>query len=251
MTYGWRVPLLLVGIVLSISHLGWRAHANLARQLKSNGSQSSVSDSVKLMSNANAPDASLIIPGKSVGTVRLGDSQKQFWTIFPKLDPNNDEVTYPCPNGNTITELHGLGLHALSQREVVAYLQGGHIFEIMSPASQFHTGDGITAGSKPEMVREKYPGLEAFWLANIRDLISQSRDFVYWVDPRRGIAFEFYYDQSIKERRVYSITVFEPGKNFIPRGCLWYPKNRHKLPSYALEPPRESVQIPDFTISVS
>ena len=233
-------PLLLAGMLLSVFYVGWGANASFAQQSKSNGSQSSTSDSGKSASKATAPDASLIIPGKSIGHLRLGDSQQQFSEFFPALDVSNSEVTYPCVNGTNITELHWLDLDATIHGEVVAYLQEKRAFEISSSTSQFRTKDGITAGTKPEEVRQKYPDVEAFWLANSRDLASQTRDFVYWVDTRQGIAFEFYYDQYLKERRVSGIYVFEQGKDFIRRGCLWHPKNWRKLAAYSLEPPTES-----------
>lgn len=216
------------------------AHSNFSHQFESDGSRSSISDSKKLISKETSPDASLIIPGRSVGQLSLGDSEQQFWRLFPRRGGGGDEFNYPCVNGIYITELHWLDLEALVHGEVVAYLQNGRIFEISSSISDFRTKDGISPGSKPEQVRQRYPGLEAFWLANYRDLASQTRDFAYWVDARRGIAFEFYYDRYLKERRVSRIYVFEPGKNFKWRGCLWNPENWHKLLPYSLQPPSKS-----------
>lgn len=173
-------------------------------------------------------EKSLIIPGKSVGELKLGDSEEQFRSIF-KWKPNADEhYTYPAVSGCPASEeLHWLDAgnppfasRAAVHAGVFAYLRNGHIFQISVATPLFRTTNGITEDSPPENVRRFYSKLESYWRVNQRDPATGDRDFIYWVDKNQGIAFEFAYAGDVRKRLVYRTYVFQPGTDFLPEG--WF-----------------------------
>lgn len=193
------------------------------------------------------PQKSLIVPGQSVGELKLGQSKEQFRNVL-NWKPNVDEdYSYPGSSGCLAREeLHwldagnppfsaGTTVHA----GVFAYLRNGRIFQIAVATPLFQTADGITENSSPEKVKRSYPHLEAYWRVNQRDLATGDRDFIYWVDENKGVAFEFFYARNVRKRLVYRIYVFEQGANFVPEGCIQSPQSWRKLQPYSLEPPVE------------
>jgi len=193
---------------------------------------------------AQAPNKSLIVPGQSVGELKLGDSADQFRKAFA-WKPNVDEhYHYPamsaCPASE---ELHWLDAGnppfssgAAVHDGVYAYLRNSHVFQIAVATPLFEIANGITEDSSPDKVKQFYPNMEAYWLVNRRSPATD-RDFIYWVDETKGIAFEFYYARNIRKRLLHRIYVFAPSANFLPQGCVQYPQAWRKITPYSLEPP--------------
>lgn len=203
--------------------------------------------SLAVATSGQVSEKSLIIPGKSVGELKLGDSEEQFRSIF-NWKPNVDEhYTYPAISGCPPSEeLHWLdaGNPPFASREdvyegVFAYLRTSQIVLIEVASPRFRTVNGITLNSTPDSVRRFYPGLAAFWLKHKGYPAEGSREDIYWVDEAKGIAFQLVYNVEKRKRVVNHIAVFRPGTTFFPEGCLDYPREWQKIAPYSLELPTE------------
>jgi hypothetical protein len=185
--------------------------------------------------NSNS-DFWLIVPGKRIGKLLLGDTKDRFWQLFQRYEPGSDEYTYPCGNVS-ITEL---GHIEAASNPISAYAKNGHIYQISASGSLSRTADGITEYSSPQKVKRFYPGLEAYWLEHYRAVEGQSRDSIFWVDAKHGIAFQLDYSKDDHGRFVGEIYVFNPNENFQPLVCLRPPQVWKKIAPYSLEPPGQS-----------
>jgi hypothetical protein len=176
-----------------------------------------------------------IIPGKSVGQLKLGDPGSRVLDLFP-WDPKRDEQhTYAFCGPRT--EYHWLDNDHLGSWGLFVYVRDDHIFQIESATPRFKTVGGITVNSPPQLVRVHYHTLRAFQLRYSAADVSGGRDLIYWVDLPQGIAFEFYFDRNQGERRVNRISTFLPGTQFLPGGCIVPPQEWIELAPYSLEPP--------------
>jgi hypothetical protein len=185
-------------------------------------------------------DATLIIPGQSVGLLRLGDTRERTFELFPKKANYDEEYTYgePCPR----TEIHWLDIDPGKENETVSngvfvYLKQGRVVQIESATPRYRTSEGITEDSSPEDVRRSYPELQAYALTGSGAEVVGGRDLIYWVEGPKGIAFELYYDHKTNKRRVRKIIVFEPARDFRPEGCVSPPQELRQLKPFTLEPP--------------
>jgi hypothetical protein len=192
-------------------------------------------------------EKSLIVPGQSVGKLKLGDSEDQFRNLFtwkPNVDEHN---TYPAISGCPASEeLHWLDAGnppfssgAKVHDGVSAYLRNGHIFQIEVATPLFRTADGITEDAPPAKLKLFYPNLDAFWLKHKGYSVEGSKEDIYWVDETKGIAFQLVYNVDKHRRVVHSIAVFLPSTTFSPDGCLYYPRQWQKIAPYSLELPPE------------
>jgi hypothetical protein len=66
-----------------------------------------------------------------------------------------------------------------------------------------------------------------------------SRPPVFWVDKKKGIAFELAFDPSHHKRYIYKIIVFEPNKNFCPEQETINSTKWQSIDPYSVEPPRD------------
>ncbi len=173
----------------------------------------------------------LIKPGLSVGVLQLGGTRKRVIGLLGKK-PEDEEYSYgePCPR----EEIHWLDLQ-MNSNGLFVYLNNGQIFQIESATRRYRTADGITEGSSPADVHRIYSEVETFVLTNSKAKVNGGRDLVYWVDHKRGIAFEFYYDRLTRKRRLSKVIVFEPGSRFQPGGCVLPPQQLRKLQPFATE----------------
>lgn len=221
------IKVTLFGIVLVLLF-----HIDSAKEMRPSGKR--VVKQTKPQLANPITNSSLIVPGERIGPLRLGDTQQRFWKLFQRYDPGSSEYTLKCGT-DVITELHWSDI---DDNGLFAYLRNGHIFEISSATRRFHTKDALTVDSTPQAVQRNYPGVEAYWLAHIRDLATGDRDFIYWVDQTYGIAFAFSYDQKLHKRQVFAIYVFEPKDRFVPLGCLSNTHDWQKIQPYSLETPQ-------------
>lgn len=238
----WRKSIVAAAAMATLSFSSLPIIKETSEHLKPSAQDSNPGHGAESHEGAIA-DAFLIDPGKSVGPLRLGDTEQRFWELFRKDDPGTDEVTYPCKGASgdeSITEVHWTDIGSNVDNGIWAYLRRGHVFQISDGSARYRTEWGVTVDSSPNRIRLSYTGLEAYWLTHSRSLAAGDRDFIYWVDRRHGIAFKFYYDSTARSRKVYAVDIFEPGEEFIPNGCLDSPHDWHKLAPYSAEPPRSS-----------
>jgi glycosyltransferase involved in cell wall biosynthesis len=176
----------------------------------------------------------MIEPGHSMGPLKLGDSLDRAQELFPKKDIDQ-EWDDAC--GSTIdwTDSNNPEGHG----EVFIRLKKGKIFQIESSTTRFHTADDITTFDPPEKVEKSYKDMRAWVLLTAPSPALGSRPPVFWIDKKRGIAFELAYDAPHRKRYVYKVIVFEPNKTFCPEQETVNSLKWQSIDAYRVEPPRE------------
>jgi len=176
----------------------------------------------------------IIEPGHSMGPLKLGDSLDRAQELFPKKDIDQ-EWDDAC--GSTIdwTDSNNPEGHG----EVFIRLKKGKIFQIESSTTRFHTADDITTFDPPEKVEKFYKEMRAWVLLTAPSPALGSRPPVFWIDKKKGIAFELAYDAPHRKRYVYKVIVFEPNKTFCPEQETVNSLKWQAIDAYRVEPPRE------------
>jgi glycosyltransferase involved in cell wall biosynthesis len=176
----------------------------------------------------------MIEPGHSLGPLKLGDSLDRAQELFPKKDIDQ-EWDDAC--GSTIdwTDSNNPEGHG----EVFIRLKKGKIFQIESSTTRFHTADDITTFDPPEKVEKSYKDMRAWVLLTAPSPAMGSRPPVFWIDKKKGIAFELAYDTPHRKRYVYKVIVFEPNKTFCPEQETVNSLKWQSIDAYRVEPPRE------------
>jgi hypothetical protein len=184
----------------------------------------------------------LILPGKSVGPLHLGDPESKFYKLFPD-GPNMD--FRPTYNPDCGTKLQWVDLdpsHPLSLGVTVLSHKGA-ITQIEAGTSRFRTQDGITWDSLPSQVKEHYPGLKAYEAIGTTSEAVGGRNLIFWVDWNRGLAFVFAYSRKGEQWGVYKIVVFSPGGKFCPEADVPTRDRWRELAPYSLEAPNHRASL--------
>ncbi|HVN22306.1 MAG TPA: glycosyltransferase, partial [Dongiaceae bacterium] len=176
----------------------------------------------------------IIDAGRSLGPLKLGDSEDRARELFPKKDIDQD---WEDACGSTIDWVDST--NPVGHGDVFIRLKKGKVFQIESSSTRFQTADGITTFDAPEKVEKLYKDMRAWVLLSPPSPALGSRPPVFWIEKKRGIAFELAYDVPHHKRYVYKVIVFEPNKMFCPEqetvnSLKWQP-----IDAYAQEPPRE------------
>lgn len=176
----------------------------------------------------------MIEPGHSMGPLKLGDSAERALELFPRkaIDQSWDDE---C--GTTIDWTDSN--NPVGHGEVFIRLKKGKVFQIESSTTRFHTAEDITTFESPEKVRSAYKDMKAWVLLTTPSPALGSRPPVFWIDKKKGIAFELAYDAQRHKRYVYKVIVFEPNKTFCPEQETVNSLKWQSISAYAEEPPRE------------
>jgi len=176
----------------------------------------------------------MIEPGHSMGPLKLGDSAERALELFPRkaIDQSWDDE---C--GTTIDWTDSN--NPVGHGEVFIRLKKGKVFQIESSTTRFHTAEDITTFESPEKVRNAYKDLRAWVLLTTPSPALGSRPPVFWIDKKKGIAFELAYDAQRHKRYVYKVIVFEPNKTFCPEQETVNSLKWQSISAYAEEPPKE------------
>jgi glycosyltransferase involved in cell wall biosynthesis len=176
----------------------------------------------------------MIEPGHSMGPLKLGDSLEHAQELFPKKDIDQ-EWDDAC--GSTIDWTDSN--NPVGHGEVFIRLKKGKVFQIESSTTRFHTAEDITTFDPPEKVENSYKELRAWVLLTPPSPALGSRPPVFWIDKKKGIAFELAYDTPHRKRYVYKVIVFEPNKMFCPEQETVNSLKWQSIDAYRVEPPRE------------
>ncbi len=188
----------------------------------------------------------LIVPGQSVGHLRLGDSRKSAMELFGRLDTEYDYNFKTKLNCSERKELRFWELKDKTNPLYVdygngawIYLRGDKIDQIKIQSEKIKTAEGLTLYSKPKQVRRFYPNIKTFVELNSGAKIVGGRNLIFWIDEEKGIAFEFQYMSKFKARRLAYIYVFEPKAEFLPQGCVYLETQGWKeIKPFSLEEPK-------------
>jgi hypothetical protein len=182
------------------------------------------------------PGPSVIIPGRSVGPLQLGDTRERALELFG--EPTEEYAYDENSLGRCkLTEMHWNDLIYNDRWGIFIYLRNNRIYQIFADTPRYATAAGITSDSSPQNVRRNHLTLQSYVLMHSGSKVNGGRDLIYWVDRSTGIAFEFYYHRSLDTRRVASIIVFEPDVEFLPKGCNEIPQEWRELKPFASELP--------------
>jgi glycosyltransferase involved in cell wall biosynthesis len=176
----------------------------------------------------------MIEAGHSLGPLKLGDSEDRAREVFPKKDIDQ-EWEDPC--GTTIDWTDST--NPIGHGEVFIRLKKGKVFQIESSTTRFHTAEDITTFDSPEKVKASYKELRAWVLLTPPSPALGSRPPVFWIDKKKGIAFELAYDVPHHKRYVYKVIVFQPNKTFCPEQETVDSVKWQAIDGYSLEPPKE------------
>jgi len=176
----------------------------------------------------------IIEPGHSLGPLKLGDSEERARELFPKKDIDQ-EWEDAC--GTTIDWTDST--NPIGHGEVFIRLKKGKVFQIESSTTRFHTAEDITTFESPQKAEASYKEMHAWVLLTPPSPALGSRPPVFWIDKKRGIAFELAYDVPHHKRYIYKVIVFQPNKLFCPEQETIDSVKWQALDSYALEPPKE------------
>jgi len=176
----------------------------------------------------------LIDPGHSLGPLKLNESPEHAQELFPKkdIDQEWDDACGSTFEWTDSTNPNGHG-------HVLIRAKKDKIFQIESSSSRFNTPEGITTFDSPQKVANAYKDLRAYALLIRPTPALGSRPLVFWLDKKKGIAFEFAYDAQQHKRYVYKIIVFVPNKTFCPEQETDDSLKWQAIDAYALEPPKE------------
>src|SRR5215471_14504125 len=176
----------------------------------------------------------IIEPGHSLGPLKLGDSEERARELFPKKDIDQ-EWEDAC--GTTIDWTDST--NPIGHGEVFIRLKKGKVFQIESSTTRFHTAEDITTFESPQKAEASYKEMHAWVLLTPPSPALGSRPPVFWIDKKRGIAFELAYDVPHHKRYVYKVVVFQPNKLFCPEQETVDSLKWQAIDGYALEPPKE------------
>jgi glycosyltransferase involved in cell wall biosynthesis len=176
----------------------------------------------------------MIEPGHSLGPLKLGDTEERARELFPKKDIDQ-EWEDAC--GTTIDWTDSS--NPIGHGEVFIRLKKGKVFQIESSTTRFHTAEDITTFESPQKAEASYKEMRAWVLLTAPSPALGSRPPVFWIDKKRGIAFELAYDVPHHKRYIYKVIVFQPNKLFCPEQETVDSVKWQALDSYALEPPKE------------
>lgn len=176
----------------------------------------------------------IIEPGHSLGPLKLGDTEERARELFPKKDIDQ-EWEDAC--GTTIDWTDST--NPIGHGEVFIRLKKGKVFQIESSTTRFHTAEDITTFESPQKAEASYKEMHAWVLLTPPSPALGSRPPVFWIDKKRGIAFELAYDVPHHKRYIYKVIVFQPNKLFCPEQETIDSVKWQALDSYALEPPKE------------
>lgn len=176
----------------------------------------------------------MIEPGHSLGPLKLGDSPEHAQELFPKKDIDQ-EWEDAC--GTTIDWTDSA--NPIGHGEVFIRLKKGKVFQIESSTTRFHTAEDITTFDSPEKVEKSYKDMRAWVLLSPPSPALGSRPPVFWIDKKKGIAFELAYDAPHHKRYVYKVIVFEPNKMFCPEQETVNSVKWQAIDAYAVEPSKE------------
>lgn len=178
----------------------------------------------------------LVVAGKRVGAVALGDAQAKILELFPK--PSIGSSRQPGSPGLVCGSEHTIGLlqDAKHPGFLDVFTKDGEVVEIVADGARYHTADGIASNSSPDEVRLHYGGLESYlFLGGYYEALNEG-PLVLWTDQKQGMAFSFAYpSRGDKTLVVFTMIVFKPRASFCAQGSVFPDADMwQKLPPYSL-----------------
>lgn len=184
---------------------------------------------------AKRSSIALIIPGQSVGQIKIGDSLERVFQLYPRLKRGDYYEQQGCQLGE-ITLPDAVGVYLKNKRVVQISAASNY------PKISAKTADKITAGSPAVQVKSRYPNAnKTFTKLNSIAVSTGYAPLIYWVDTTAGIAFEFYTDQA-RGRLIEKIHVFAPGGQVKFGGACETDDDLRELPPFTTKVPEKMIK---------
>ncbi len=181
----------------------------------------------------------LIVPGKSVGQLNLGDTKDRTFEIFP-IKQNTDEYeALDLWNRGCGTWYNWVDFKKKDMGNINVRFLERRVIQIESITTRFHTAEAISIYATPAQVRRLYKNLKAYVLRSNYSEADGGVPVIFWVDETKGIAFSFATTRKTRVRYLYSIIVFSPGSDLCPRGVSTKSDDWIELKPYSLNPSSE------------
>lgn len=184
----------------------------------------------------SAGSKELIVPGEGIGSLYLGDPESKFYSLFPDGPLKDFRPTYNVDCGAVLHWVDVDPTHPLSLG-VIVLSNKGIITQIEAGMPRFQTKDGISWGSRPRDVKNRYPGLKSYEAVGTTSEAVGGRNLVFWVDTKQGLGFVFAYSRITNDWGVYKVVVFSPTGTFCPEGNVRTPDTWQELAPFSLESP--------------
>ncbi|CAN5557224.1 hypothetical protein BH10ACI2_BH10ACI2_12880 [soil metagenome] len=192
-------------------------------------------------------DDTLVIPGLSLGALRLGESIDNVYKVYP-LRKNYDQLST-----NRIFKIREDGVDERTitcadefikapypdDVSMFVYFTSNKVVQLEGSSSRFHTANGIFYEDGLLPTQKKLPNAQLFVLRNRGGADVGWREPIYLVDPS-GLALEFLYFEKKNRRFLNRFTVFPSGGHFEPGTCTTPPQ------TYAPITPEELVRSQDL-----
>lgn len=161
------------------------------------------------------PDDLRIVPGSRVGLLHIGDSKETALRLFV-FKPGSDKLYEDeCGGGYDWVSLDRAGI---SRGQVTIHFRDDVVTQIESASPFYRTADDTRIHDPPEKVRSHWPGFKAYALLPGSPDALGGLPLIFWLNQRKGFAFEFAFDQERQRRYLYSMIVFSPGAHLCPEG---------------------------------
>lgn len=181
-------------------------------------------------------DPALVIEGKSVGQISLGDSLEDVTTILPfrkNYDEIHDKGIFKYSDGTVDICAKVLYRNSVGSEDDVAlsvyFDDDDRVIQIEGSSSRYHLQHLVNSGDKLLDVVTKYRDAEIYVLRGSAVDSVGGKDLVYLVDEQKGLAFEFRYSKQTNERKLDVFIVFPQGHRFLPNTCVTAPQRFSKI----------------------
>jgi len=181
-------------------------------------------------------DSSLVVEGKSIGQISLGDSLADVTTILPfrkNYDEIHDKGIFKYPDGTVDICAKVLYRNAVGPKDdfdlSIYFDDDDRVIQIEGSSSRYHLRSNISYGDKLRGVAKKYSDAQIYVLRGSGASSIAGKDLVYIFDEQSGIAFEFRYSRQSKARKLDLFIVFPPGHQFFPETCVTEPQSFNRI----------------------
>jgi hypothetical protein len=172
------------------------------------------------------PRSGLIRPGEGIPGVQLGSHFSSFEAVFPKHPGLDEDLPDTLCGAGRVYHWLDIEKHA---NGVYAFLKNDEIYQLSVQTPRFALPNGLTIDASEKKVKAAYPNGRGHVLLGSGAAYVGGRDLVYWVDKKKGIAFELYWDGEKKQRLVRAIDIFRKGGLYFPQGCVTPPQEWREL----------------------
>lgn len=175
-------------------------------------------------------DPSLVVEGRSIGQISLGDSFDEVVKLIP-IRRSYDEVheggVIKTSDGIIITCAKVLYKNSIGPEDDFAlsvYFKDDRVVQIEGSSPKYFLRDKVRDESKFSYVSKNFPEAKVFILKGSGEKFIGGKEWVYIVDEAKGLAFEFRYSRQKKTRTLSKFIVFPANQPFQPGTCVTPPQ---------------------------